>query len=303
MLYEKAGPEAAGLLRITVFGLWCVLILQSPPLALAAAVPPELFQPKGILTLLPGGFWDLMLRPAALTGFTIALVGVTLAAVLGVGPFALIGPLAFAGVLLFDGIQKSFGGFINHAQMAPLYAALLVAVSPSADALRLGRRREASLGSAALRPAAVYRFPLVGTALLLSIAYSLIGLHRVTTGGVQVFTGDALPTYLALRTFEYASYNFQLSPYLLAWEPAVFALKVGFAVTTLFEILSPLILLSRRFRLAWLAVIVPFHFLSLLTMNIFFWENLVLMAVLFAGVQQGRSIGPTFTPGTLPRSS
>jgi hypothetical protein len=34
----------------------------------------------------------------------------------------------------------------------------------------------------------------------------------------------------------------------------------------------------------WLAVIVPFHFMTLLAMNIFFWENLVLIMLVFTSL-------------------
>ena len=37
------------------------------------------------------------------------------------------------------------------------------------------------------------------------------------------------------------------------------------------------VLFSQRFRLLWLVVIASFHFITLVSMNIFFWENLVLM--------------------------
>jgi hypothetical protein len=73
-------------------------------------------------------------------------------------------------------------------------------------------------------------------------------------------------------------------------------------VVTLFEILSPLALVWRRFRWVWLAVIAPFHLTTLFTMNIFFWENLILLAVVFTGlptwVQERRRTGFS-TPGPL----
>jgi len=50
---------------------------------------------------------------------------------------------------------------------------------------------------------------------------------------------------------------------------------VEFAITTGFEALSPVELLSKRFRLGWLAVISPSHLVILLTMSILFWENLL----------------------------
>lgn len=46
------------------------------------------------------------------------------------------------------------------------------------------------------------------------------------------------------------------------------------------EVLAPLCVFSTAFRWAWLAVMIPFHVSTLVTMNIFFDQNLVLMALL-----------------------
>ena len=124
----------------------------------------------------------------------------------------------------------------------------------------------------------------MGLALLLAGAYSLIGINRFAMGGLAIFTGDALPINLALRTFEYREFGFEWSVLLLQYAPFVVLLKAGFFVVTLFEVLTPLALVWRRFRWAWLAVMVPFHLSTLVTMNIFFWENLILLAVVFTNL-------------------
>jgi hypothetical protein len=56
---------------------------------------------------------------------------------------------------------------------------------------------------------------------------------------------------------------------------------LGMTVMTVFEIGSPFALFSRWFRNVWLAVLVPFHFSTLFTMDIFFWENVILSIVLW----------------------
>jgi hypothetical protein len=53
--------------------------------------------------------------------------------------------------------------------------------------------------------------------------------------------------------------------------------QLGFGVVTFFELLSPVCLLPRTFRWAWMGVMLPFHFLSLLLLNIFFWQNILLI--------------------------
>ena len=49
---------------------------------------------------------------------------------------------------------------------------------------------------------------------------------------------------------------------------------------TLLEVLAPLCLLSRRFRLIFAAVMVPFHLLATVVFHVSFWENLVLYGCL-----------------------
>lgn len=129
----------------------------------------------------------------------------------------------------------------------------------------------------------LYSAGLLAVALVLCFTYSFIGIRRVAFGGIEVFTGDALLTSLALRSLEYGPFDFDygLLPLRMPW--LAFAAKIGFVVVTIFEILSPFVLISRRFRYAWLAVILSFHFATLFTMNIFFWENVVLILVFLTG--------------------
>jgi hypothetical protein len=273
MVHEKAGPEGLGVLRIAVFGIWVVLVVRTP-LGRAGDLPTDLFDAPGVLALLPPGFWDRLFQPTPLLMLEVGLILIFLLAAVGARPFPLIGLTSIAGMLLFDGIAKGWGSYVNHAQMGVLYAGILIAVSPAADALSPFRRRERATQGA-------YRFPLVATAVVLAVTYALIGAQRLEVGGMEIFTGDALPTYLAIRTFEYSAYQFQLSTLLLESGSAMLALRAGFVITTVLEVLSPLALVSRRFRTLWLLVIVPFHLVTLVTMNIFFWENLILLILVF----------------------
>lgn len=290
MVLEKAGLEALGILRIAVFGIWAVQVVRTP-LGRAADLPMELFDPPGPLALLPTGFWDRLFQPTPLLVLEVGLTLIFLLAALGARPFPLVGMASMAGMMLFDGIAKGWGAYVNHAQMAVLYAGVLIALSPAADALSPFRRGERDSGEEAgprspsgQTAQGAYRFPLVATAVVLAVTYALIGGHRVAVGGMEIFMGDALPTYLAIRTFEYSAHQFQLSTVLLGSGGFLLALKAAFAVTTVFEILSPLALLYRRFRILWLLVIVPFHLATLVTMNIFFWENLILLVLVFTDI-------------------
>ncbi len=117
--------------------------------------------------------------------------------------------------------------------------------------------------------------------LMLIIPYTYIAMNRLLDGGPRLFVGDALLADIALTSHWYAAYGFTVFLGLITIPWLAASLKVGFFVTTLFELSSALTLLSRRFRMAWLTVIVSFHFITLFAMNIFFWENLVLTVVIF----------------------
>jgi uncharacterized membrane protein len=72
----------------------------------------------------------------------------------------------------------------------------------------------------------------------------------------------------------------------LLYPAAGAVLNAGFVVVTVLEVLAPLCLFSRRFRLLWLGVMVPFHVATLFLMKIFFWQNLILLVLLLAGVER-----------------
>jgi len=267
-LHADAGPGALRLVRAVVFGMWAIIVADTP-LHLLVEFPSWMFAPPGVLALLSDATWAAILDPTILTALRAALFAACLWAAFSPRPHRLPMLAVAVGLVFFHGFILAWGGFLNHARMGPLYVALLLALVDH----RAVRDRPELAGAALL---------LMG--LLVSLAYFLIGIHRFMVGGIEIFLNDALSNYMLLRTFEPGSYNFQLSYWLLQFNWLMPLLKAGFFVTTVAEVLSPLVLFHRRLRWGWLAVIVPFHFVTLFTMNIFFWENLVLIALLLTGL-------------------
>jgi hypothetical protein len=266
MVHEGAGVATFRLVRSAVFGLWFVLV-ATIPLHHLAVLPDFLFDAPGILGLIPDPFWPWFTDPMVLTTFRLGLAVLLLAVVAQRRPHRLLVVAAALGVLFFHGFILGFGGFLNHGRFGILYIAILFALAPDPE-------------SNPDAPAATLQLG----AFLLSVPYALIGLHRFFVGGVEIFTGDALPIYMVLRTFEPGSFSFEISYALVTIPWVVVIMKIGFFVTTVAEALSPLAVFHRRFRHVWLAIIVPFHFVTLFTMNIFFWENLILIALLFTDI-------------------
>ena len=273
----SAGAGALGIARIAVFGMWFLVVAFSP-LSVLAELPLSLFNERGVIALIPPDVQAWLLDVTVLQVLKGALLAGCALLVLGVRPYTPLAITTTALLLLFDGLTKSFNGFVNHAQIGILYAAMILALFPAADAMSIMRRRDSDARSASYA-AAMATVPLV-----MCCAYAFIGTNRIIAGGVEIFTGDAIVRYMAATSLSYSYASFTLGLAATVYPALATLFKLGFAVTTCFEILSPLCLVSSRFRLAWLAVIVPFHAMTLLTMNIFFWENLVLILVFFTPI-------------------
>ncbi len=273
LLHGNATPEVLGFCRVVVFSVWLVLLLNSP-LPQLAGFPAEWLSRWGFLGLVPRSLLVLLLDPVALWGIYITMCALCVLAIFGARPYT---PLALALVgclTLYEALTKGFGGYPNHAQAAVLYCAWILAIFPAADGLSiLGRKR-------VLERTALYQAPMVAMVLVVTFTYMVIGLRRFVSGGLDIFTSDTILNYIAARSAEYSTYGFEYGTLLFGSASLVASLKFGYFVTTIFEMLAPLCLFNRWFRYLWLVVIGFFHVASLLTMNIFFWENLFLFAVL-----------------------
>jgi hypothetical protein len=263
VLHANVSPRQLGLIRIGVFGMWLVQVLFDPIPGLAD-MPVELLQPAGILALLPASLWHVLWTPAALACLkALLLVGLT-AAVIGTPRFRLIALLTCLLLTFYQGLPRSFG-FCNHAQIAPLYAAYVLALFPAADGCALFRR-------ARPRQAPVmYQAPMVGVSLVFLLAYSLIGLRRICTGGWDVLCDETILYHIVQRSAAPGGFPIRFGLMLLEYPTLAFLVRAGFPVITLLEVLAPLCLFSTPFRrFCWIPVMLSFHLSTWLLMGIFF---------------------------------
>jgi predicted DCC family thiol-disulfide oxidoreductase YuxK len=223
-LHSAASPEALGLLRILVFGFW-VWHFLTRPLGSLAQVPVAAFEPFGMLSLVPEAAWGTILSPGVLTGLQVLVVATCGAALLGLA-VPLSPWVAVVAAILGQGVTRGFG-YVPHATLPLLAAAVVLAASPCADALTLRRQRQA-------RPVEAYQFPLTAIAGFLLFAYTAIGIHRLVFGGPQLFAGDALRGWIF--------WNNLIRDPVLPWLPGLLdrpgveaVLRAGFAVVTLLE--------------------------------------------------------------------
>ncbi|CAN5849331.1 hypothetical protein BH23ACT5_BH23ACT5_22110 [soil metagenome] len=274
ILHADAGPAHLAVLRITVFAMWLGLIATTDT-SLYPGLPATMIEPRGVTGFLP---WEAILgSPVLVSGLHVAAIVGCVACILGVRPYRPIAGITFALILFHDAAAKSLGTYTNHAQLALLFLAGSLVLFSAADRYGIGLRRR----QAGAEDVWSYRTPMILAAVIVALTYSFIGARRLFYGGLTVFSDDSLATWAVARTLQYSSFELDGGMRLLEWPALLPLLGIGMAVTTIFECMSPLAIRYQRYRWAWMIVIVCFHLMTLATMNILFWENLVLLAVLF----------------------
>lgn len=269
MLHERVSPQTLGAARILVFSLW-IINVSSVHLIDYASLPRELFGRYGVLQMIPPALWDAMWNPIFLIGFQALLIGALVWLVLGLGAYRSVAIATCIALTLFDGMTKSLG-HINHAKFGILFASWILAAFPAADGLALRPRRGPPMAPV------YYAAPMLAIATLIFLTYGLVGTYRVGKAGFAPFYTDGLARWYLLRSLDANATGFEGGRWIVEHPPVYMFSKLGFAVVGALEFLAPVCLVSKRFRWAWIAVMVPFHFISLFAMNIFFWENLCLI--------------------------
>lgn len=270
--HQNETPESLDRLRWLVTGLWIFKIVTEP-VSVWKHLPMSLFDPVGFMKVLPEFVYPWLVQPAFLWG----LKGVTILLLLCAASNIMRNIAAVGACLLltfYQGIFRGFAGHIPHVDAVALYALYFLAVFPLADQWV---RKHDSRSHPSWNPSEV---SFVAILFVLCLSYTLVGVYRIVHAGPEVFTGGSIHFWMMRNSYQHSEgyrqiVNFVFDTPFLRW-----MLQVGFPVVTAFEVLAPCCLFSRRFRLAFLAVMIPFHFLSQILLRVFFWENLVLYVLL-----------------------
>lgn len=273
LLHQDAPPGALRAARLWVFALWIVKIVTEP-LERLAEFPPANLPPIGVLKLIPEAAWPWLLTAGVLLAFRV----LTAICLLGscVGPLQTVAAVASCLLLTFhQGLIRGIG-YVSHLELPLLYAVYILAASAVIDRT-VGKAR-----SAAAPAPASSDVPLVAIAMVLCLTYTATGLSRLILGAPAVFHPDTLTAWIAGYSYETTYHGWTLGRAVLDLPLASRAmLSAGLVVVTVTELLAPCCLVSRRFRRFFLAVMIPFHLVTYVTMNILFWENLALYVFLF----------------------
>ncbi len=260
LIHEQAGPRLLALTRLGIFALWIVKLLLDPVWRLAE-MPREMVRPVGVLNLFSPTALDHLMTAGRAGHFPDGddcgdgAGGVSTVCVSWFTS-------TFAAILLtvYSSIIRSFGPAV-HTDIVLLLAVYALAGFSWADWLAPKARGR-------------YAYPLITIVALLCLSYCLVGLNRLISGGITVFTSDTMEVWAIDASLRGYYFNTNVGWHVPEWPVVVFFLESGLPVITLFEILAPLCLAMPHFRWVFLPVMISFHVLSLVFMNIFFFDDM-----------------------------
>jgi len=271
LIHEQAGPRLLRFARFGIFALWIFKLLLDPLWRLAD-LPRDLFQPIGFLALLPDSFLDQLLTPVGLTALLVSNL-----AVLTIGltnrAFPLVATLAAILLTAYSSLIRSFGPAV-HTDIVLLLAVYALAGFAWADLWQARSGKEKSA------PESWSAFPLVTIVALLCLPYMLVGLNRTVAGGLRVFTGETMEVWCIDASLRGYYFNTNVGWHIPDWPWVVFMLRSGLPAITFFEITAPLCLAWPRYRWIFIPFMLSFHLLSLVFMNIFFFDDMLLYLLL-----------------------
>lgn len=274
LLHAHATRESLVLLRRLVFG---IILFQglTGRIETLSAFPMSSFKAVGVLMRsLPESWYPLLASSAGLWVIKSVLIVSTLIALTKRFPVpsAAISCLAFT---LHESVVRSFG-HANHPDIALMFAAYFLTLFAVCDSMVLKKS-----------PDLQEQFNIWSVSFIAILSYLLcttmfIGMYRLLANGPDLFLSDSMRYWVA--------YNAKRMSNVVVWNSDVWAfnhpwildgIKFGYPIVTVFEILSLLVLLSKRFRYVYIVVMFGFYALNTVFLNIFFWQNMILSVLLF----------------------
>lgn len=271
MLHANATHRSLALVRTLVLGIW-MLLANNVDIAFYAEIPFADLQQAGLFGLLPESIWHrLMSNATALRCIQYALTASCLAAMLGL---LRLPSLCAASVLVI--LQETIvrqSGVVYHETALAQY---LLFTLTFFEFVAWRRHRKS------LKPAADAPTILLVMATIMTLTYAITGVRRIAQGGTDLFFSDILGYWLIMHGHDgiWGEMDWNFSRVILQSRVLYALLWMSFVIVTALEITLPLALFNQRFRQVALPILLVFHLAILLTMDIYFFENIVLLILL-----------------------
>ncbi|MEL6891833.1 MAG: HTTM domain-containing protein [Actinomycetota bacterium] len=266
-----APPERLAAFRIAASGFTTAyLLLRSPVFLGLADRAQDDFDPVGVLDL-----FDWRFSSGLVTALVLATPAVGIAATVG-WRYRLTGPTFAVGVGLLTTLRSSWGQLLHFENLMLLFA-LVLAVSPAADAWSLDALRRTRHSTE--RPAdderspapdVRYGHPLVVASWIVVTTYVIAGIAKLRYGGIGWLDGDTLRNHIASAAARLDLLGGTPAPLAELAVRAEVVLPLAAFVTVALELAAPLALIDRRLRNGWVATVWFLHVGVLLTMAIGF---------------------------------
>ncbi len=265
---QRAKHLALVRIAVTCYALgW--LLVTSRELIDLGRLDPARFDPVGVVAV--AGISPVSTTAIVVWVLTTGACGVAFA--LG-GRSRVSGPLFAAGLLWLTTYQNSWSTLIHSENLLVIHV-LVLAVSPCADALAIGRRNSSNPPWSPR-----YGWPLRALAVATVLSYVMAGVTKLRHAGVGWFDPDNLRNWVAYDLVRKELFGDPYLPLALpllrhAWLFAPLAV-----ITLLVELGAPVALASRRAAITWSAAAWFFHLSVLAFMSVAFPYQLLGIAYL-----------------------
>ncbi|OYW75692.1 MAG: hypothetical protein B7Z37_12080 [Verrucomicrobia bacterium 12-59-8] len=294
MIFKAGTTLHFGIARILVFSILLIDLLVDDLPALVS-MPAEAFLPRGVLEWLPSAWMSTILQSGFLHGFTLVYGGILLLGLCGIGRAWLVTGLALLGTIFFHGMARGFGGHVNHQELIVLHSLFFFLSSRSFAAASVNALLWKQPSNETDQE--VSRLLLRALCFWVLLTYFLIGVARLQTSDWRLYSTNAMTFYALQHSTKWNFWDFSLARDLLHQPLFDLFLRAAFPMATLLELAAPLAVMVRR--LVWPIVISLwlFHLSIFLCMNIFFWQNMLLLLLPILGWYADRKWQPTTATG------
>ena len=143
----------------------------------------------------------------------------------------------------------------------------------------------------------VARLLLRGLCFWVLFTYFMIGVARLQASDWRVYQTDIMTCYVLLHSIKWNYWDVSVAKELLQQPLFDLFLRVSFPLATILELVAPLAVMIRG--LVWPIVISLwlFHLAIFFTMNIFFWQNMLLLLLPLLGWYTDRNWKPATADG------
>jgi hypothetical protein len=245
--FAPAPAERLAMLRVLVGGYALVyLIVRATHLLSYAGLDPMLFQPVGVVSILPRP-----LLPVVVQALVAASVALAVPFFLG-WRYRVTAPLFAVCLLWVLTYSNSWGKILHTDNVLVLHVAVL-SVVPASEALSIDARGRAAPASGR------YGWPIHLMCLLGVAVYVLAGVAKLRNSGFDFIGGDTLRNYVAFDNVRKIELGSMYSPLGAAMLPHATAFVVMAWLSFVLELGAPLALLHRRVGRLWAVMVWGFH--------------------------------------------